>query len=1289
MLTQTFQKIIRALLWMITISIAFIALTALVIHFYIFPNINKYKDDIAQKISQQTKLKVDIGEIKVDWKKLDPHLTLSNITVFDTEQRPALKLNNTEVLISWLSIPKMQLHLAELRISQPSLTIRRLKSGDIYVAGLKMRSQKKPTLSNWILNQQKVKIRDANVVWVDEMRDAPALSLHKLNLDFLSPPWKSFINQHRLAITATPSIGTKQPFKFMSEFYGSDVRQINQWYGDVSLRLNNAHIPDFKAWLDYPIQLLSANGNATIHADFNNLAIQKVTALVDLKRIHFNVKPTKKPIKLDYVKGKVVWDQHLDQHYLNVEGLDTKLAKLQLKDVNAHYQQSNTNQQQKLSLSMSELNLKSINGLLDALPVSEKQFALLTKLSPTGQLKGVKVTWDGTSNKTKHYSLKTAFDQLKVQAHEKIPGFTNLSGKAQLTEAQGQVTLNAKNASLNFAKVLRQTIPNNTLNGKLSWQEKNHKKQVTIDKLSIKNPHLSGNIKGKLLLNGKATYSDITGTFNAVDVSTAQYYFPKFLKEKTLRWLDNAFISGTGENVQLTLKGKLNEFPFVDQNRNLDLKKGLFRVTSKVKNGVIHYGNGWPNIDSINLDMHFEGERMVLSNASGNVLGSRIEQATITIPQLKHPDPMLHVIGNTSGPVRAGILFINQSPVSKVTQGFTDNLNTLGEGKLNLQLDIPLKHARDAKVHGEYVLENGFMDSDLIPAISNIKGKLTFTEKQLFAQNIEAIAYGQAITGSVKTNPDKSVNIHVDTTVNDQLLQHFVNNPAHYITGDSPLTADISVKKPNVNIALRSDLTGITSYLPTPLNKSAETPMNLFVEKTLTPNQNEMTIDAGQILSAAISTDKTDAIKQLNLYLDENKQLNVKTQAKGEPQINGIHVYGNLKYLNADEWKVVIKDLFTSSNGKNNNLSIQTVQASFDQLDSFGRSFNQVKIQKAPNAKAMTASIQSEELSGDIEWNSEGNGHLKAKLQHLAIPAVMTRGKTENPLFTPTLQVSNTTIETVYPSIDIHTDQFNFKGQLIGALDLMAKPEDDNWNIEQLTVTSPDSTLKATGKWTNVSYTPSTQFDIQWDIDDLGKTLSGLGHPDTIKDGKGYLKGQLEWAGSPHQFDTLALNGNLKFDMRKGQILKVKPGVGRLLGLVSLQSLPRRLTLDFRDLFSNGFAFDKIKSHFTIESGILKSDNFKMAGPAAEVKITGETNLKEETQQFNVKVFPHISDSLSLAALAGGPLAGAVAFLAQKVLKDPLNKIISTEYDITGTWDEPVEIKKEKNTENSVESIIN
>lgn len=324
-----------------------------------------------------------------------------------------------------------------------------------------------------------------------------------------------------------------------------------------------------------------------------------------------------------------------------------------------------------------------------------------------------------------------------------------------------------------------------------------------------------------------------------------------------------------------------------------------------------------------------------------------------------------------------------------------------------------------------------------------------------------------------------------------------------------------------------------------------------------------------------------------------------------------------------------------------------------------------------------------------MQWISQNNGKLIARLTNLTIPEpAPNRTKTKEVVAKEFFK-----LEQDYPSLDITADNFEFNKKNFGALELIAYPQKDNWNIQKLKLSTPDGQISAEGQWNNWVRSPNTFLSITWDIKNLGKTLRNMGYPDTIKGGDGTLTGQLHWPGSPHEFNPAGMNGNFQLSLNKGQILKVQPGVGRLLGLLSLQSLPRRLTLDFRDLFSNGFAFDKIDATVKVNKGVMHSDNFVMSGPAADVNIKGETNLQKETQHLTVKVLPHVSDSISLAALAGGPLAGAVAFLAQKILKDPLNKIASSEYEIIGTWDNPQEVKsgeaKEAKPESSTNSLLN
>jgi uncharacterized protein YhdP len=361
---------------------------------------------------------------------------------------------------------------------------------------------------------------------------------------------------------------------------------------------------------------------------------------------------------------------------------------------------------------------------------------------------------------------------------------------------------------------------------------------------------------------------------------------------------------------------------------------------------------------------------------------------------------------------------------------------------------------------------------------------------------------------------------------------------------------------------------------------------------------------------------------------------------------------------------------------------IQKLALKINMLDIFDRRINQLRITNNADKDGLRATIESREFSGDLQWLNQNNGKFIARLSHLSLPEEAPNKFKPSNNDMVSKDVGNQ--EQEYPALDIIAENFEFNKKNLGTLELIASPQNNNWSIQKLKLSNADSSITADGQWNNWKKNPSTYLNVTWDIKNLGKTLKNVGYPDVIKNGEGTLTGQLQWAGSPYQFNPIELNGNLQLSMKKGQILKVQPGVGRLLGLLSLQSLPRRLSLDFRDLFSNGFAFDKINATAKINDGIMSSDDFLMAGPAAEVTIKGETNLQKETQRLTVKVLPRVSDSLSLAALAGGPLVGAVAFLAQKILKDPLNKIASTEYEIIGTWDNPQEVKTNKNNEETI-----
>ncbi len=1297
MVKKSLSLVYRTLKWLIILS-AFIVLTvALVIHFYVFPHIGDYKNTIAQAASKAAKQTVEIGNIQADWVGITPHLLVSNIQVFDQQHRPALQLNNVDVRFSWLSIPKLEPHLAKLTIRAPELTIRRNAQGQIFIAGTDAAGQSNPEIPNWLLRQSQFKVENATVIWLDEMRNAPPLSLNNLNLKVTSPPWASLLKKHRIEISAQPSVGTAEPISLSADVFGNDVAEIAQWRGTLDAHLKNADLAAFKPWLDYPsltkpIDLETGKGSADVTIQFGDHQIQSLSSQLELTAVKMQLRTHALPVELKKLSGKLNWINTVHSHKLTIENLSLTAGNgLALSGITGSFGETLSGNRT-LNFKVKLLDLALIQPYLLQLPIPPAPLEAIAKLAPTGSLNQLAFNWSGNKTETQTYQLTSAFQGLGVTAYEKIPGFTNLSGNITANEHQGRLSLHTKQATIEFKNILRWPIPADQLSGDVTWlatqANKQTNYQIETRNLQLQNAHLAGTLEASYLIDGhRGGLLDLKGRFGKGNAKFAPFYYPIILGEKTTAWLDSSILSGHAENINLIVKGRLADFPFVNKQHQLDPSLGLFRVTADISNAQLAYGKDWPTIEGIALRLLFEGKRMELNSTAGQILGNQIAQSKTTIAQLDADSPILEINGVVNGKTENGIQFVNKSPVATVTQGFTDDLKTTGQGQLNLNLKIPLKDVESAQFKGSYQITNGTMQSENMPHLTDINGALEFTEHSLSAKNIVANAYGSPVNVSLNSNTDKSVRVLAKGKMSDASIKQAVNSLAaetpsfgqlaNYFSGAADWQADILIQKPKVTINVQSELVGLQSRLPSPFSKNTNEALSLTVQKQQSPNLDEWYIKLGnKLASKVVRTGTNNQLKIERGSIVLNASSSALDTAFDLSKNKGLNIVGNLDYLDADAWRRVFQETKTNTNAENNSTStvlpINKMAIKINTLDVFDRRINDLKISQSTNNDGQHANVQSREMAGDLQWVSQGNGKLIARLSHLVVPEA-----TPNRTKSASNESNNQEIKKQdqdYPALDISAASFTFNKKNLGSLDLVAFPQGDNWNIEKLKLSTADSVMTAFGQWNNWAKNPNTFLNISWDIKNLGKTLNGVGYPDTIKGGEGKLEAQLHWPGSPHQFNPKGLTGDLEIDLKNGQFLKVQPGVGRLLGLLSLQSLPRRLTLDFRDLFSNGFAFDDIKGSAKITQGIMRSDNFTMSGPAADVLIKGETNLQAETQHLKVKVSPHVSDSLSIAALAGGPVVGAVTFIAQKILKDPLNKIASSEYEIIGTWDNPQEV---------------
>jgi uncharacterized protein (TIGR02099 family) len=1256
------------LLWAVIIVIATVVLG---LRYYVLPGIQEHKDAIAQEVSRAAGQKITIGSIRASWDGMHPHLDLRQVALYDAQDRLALSLDHVETSLSWLSLALGEPRLATLVIHQPRLTIRRELDGTLYVAGISMSGPSRPEIPNWLLRQSSIQILDASVVWQDDLRRAPPLALEKLTLHLSNPAWESLLGRHKFGLRATPSAGTSRPIDIRGNLIGKDVSRPEQWRGTVYAKLEGTDMAAWRTWLPLPFDLQQGHGATQLWLHFDHGRAQQLVADVALANVTTRLGAQGQPARFDSLSGRLSWQKLVDGQQLRAEKIRLTAGKLEMRDGNVQLRERKVDGKivNEGDVRLSNIGLEPLAAFVSNLPLAAGMQQTIQQLAPQGQLQRLALNWKGAPGTLGNYDLSGQFSNLAMAPYQGVPGFSRLNGTVQATQDGGSLDLKAGSMQLEFKDVLRLPIPLDSLSAQASWKKRDGNIEVSVPRLDIASPHLAGTLKADYQYTGSGRGTlDLSGKFSRADGRYAHFYYPLQLSRDTLHWLDTSILQGRGENVDVTVRGNLDEFPFADG------KRGLFQISAKISDGALDYASGWPKIDGIRLDLLFRGNRMELNASNGNLFGNRISRAKVVIPQLDALHPVLEVTGEVLSPADQLFRFINNSPVLGYIDHFTEGMTAGGSGKLLLGLRIPLDtEGVGSKVRGSYMLSNGRLEGgDDFPKLENINGRLSFTESGVRAQNINAQILGGPAQFSLENGKDGLLRVTAQGRISDSSLREIVASPlVARLKGSADWSGEINLRKRAAELSLRSSLVGLASSLPPPFDKTAAEPMPLLVEKkNQGVNSDLISVGLGKQLSAQFLRSERGGkmvVARGTVSLGGSAAF---------PSRDGIALSGNLEHLDFDQWQPLLSNSSGSSSSSGSPgeaaLNVRNINLTLGTLDIFGRRINQLNVDANSIEDGWRATLQSREIDGNVLWAGAGNGKIVAQLKSLIIPAAAP----------PKLSSPDSVEKKIqeYPALDISAESFEYKQKPLGRFRLLAKQQDSDWIIDKLAISNPDSTLMVDGTWQNWKFRPDTKLNLNWDIANLGNTLDRFGYPDTLKNGSADLSGQLKWAGSPHEFNVAGLSGTLQLSAKDGQFLKIKPGVGRLFSVLSLQNLPRRLSFDFRDVFSTGFTFDTISANVRINDGIMRSDNFRMDGPTAKVAISGETNLERETQNLHIKVTPSISDSLSLAAFAGGPAVGVAAYVAQKLLKDPLNQMAAYEYDITGTWDEPQEAKSRRST---------
>lgn len=383
------------------------------------------------------------------------------------------------------------------------------------------------------------------------------------------------------------------------------------------------------------------------------------------------------------------------------------------------------------------------------------------------------------------------------------------------------------------------------------------------------------------------------------------------------------------------------------------------------------------------------------------------------------------------------------------------------------------------------------------------------------------------------------------------------------------------------------------------------------------------------------------------------------------PRDPGLTVQGSLRRFDLDAWNAL--DLAGSA--AEGGMKPRLIQVHLAEMRAMGRDFHDMRIKAVPVQRGWRLDLQGREVVGDVFYGEAGGlpgKRLSGNFQRFAIPpasgAAARVGDSGEPVELPRV-------------VELNVQSFALGDREIGQLNTTMEAERTGLRTRNLVIGSPDGHLRG-GGWVSASHRQETVFDLELDTANAGKLLTRLGLTEGIKGGAATLSGKINWLGRPEDFDLANLGGQLTLRMKSGRFSQLDPGAGRLLGILSLQALPRRIVLDFRDVFSEGFSFDAIEGDVHLARGIAYLPDLTIRGPSAVVRMKGRIDLDKETQDLRVSIQPRLDDSLAVAgALLGGPAVGVGTLVATKILQNPMSKAATFEYTIKGTWNDPVVTK--------------
>ncbi len=1226
-LLRTLVKRLLALFWVGFVVLVIVGAISLTTARVVFSNAEEYREQVTSWLSERLQQPVKVKALDAEMQGLQPTLLFKNVRLLDQQgEQTLLQFQEFRVGIDlWKSLWHRKIMLGLFTVVGADLSIKRNPEGVVSIKGLALTrpfEQAAPAdtaaAGKWIFSQPHLVIRDSTIYWLDQRRDEQLL-----RFDIAKIELRNQGERHQLEGVATLPSGLGETIRVAADFTGPG-EMFHEWDGEFYINGLGIKLAPLLEQARLT-QISSGTGQLDMElwGEWKNgrlIRLQGESGIRDLKLVSAG-EDTR--FQLDLANGQFHWQR-------DEQGWELDISRLRIArgdawpDARFHLTSKGMGQgSPRYEARLSFLRLGDVTNLLllgDGLPAELGK--AIKVMRPHGELSDLRIDYRPKAPPSQRFSVSGRVHELRLKPWKNLPGVEGVSGTLWADAESGAIRLESGQGQVDFSRLARNSWTFEQLNGTVNWQKSAGSWYLSGQNLVLDNRDIQAEAELDLVLSGAGTppFLDLRVAFRDGNVARASHYYPVTIMPKNLvKWLDASLVDGEVTKGKLILHGRLKKGLFPYRKG-----QGKFEVGFKTRKVQINYLKGWPGIYSLRADVLFRGESMSVDARSGRIMNTRINGTRVNI--LDYRNKMLNVSGQAEGDAAQMLRFLREIPVAAGADPALARMSVAGKATLGLYVGVPFSN-HPVDYQGTVTLTNNSFQYRLGAGYleaTNIRGRLQFDREGYRAESVEAFIFDRPARIDVSTQSageQVTTRLAIDGRVLPSPLGRQLRLPQlERLDGESEFRAELDLN-------YHRKQPGLT------LGLRLDSSLQGITSRLPAP------LDKKGFLARPLHIDWDDVGNRIRFsYGKELNGIIGLTATGGEGRLERGHIH------------------FGSDRVRFPAASVLRVTG---RLDDFSVAEWMKLLPGGPSA------VKNSTLSGL---------HVELELERLhLLPGAGEEEDREG--------IHHHFDPRYLPVFAVNIQQLKYRQLELGRLVFRARGGAQGMEVRELLLTAPYMTLQGKADWLAAG-NQQVHADLVLTAPRTSDMLKALGLSPMLHGENLMAEGKLDWPGSPMDFDLRTLNGKIKLNIGSGRIESVEPGAGRLFGLFSLQALPRRLTLDFRDLFGKGFRFDRIKGEIRLGDGNATTHDLLLEGPTARIAVSGRTGYVARDYDQHILVIPGDGSNLFVAgALAWGPQAGALIWMAEKLLR--LDKVAQYVYHVTGSWEKPVITRGRENSRNA------